>query len=1324
MALTRITNLITSTTGRVLYVNPDDFEATDIISNRGNSPLRPFKTIQRALIEVAKFSYVPGDGGQNDKFDQFTIMLYPGNHIIDNRPGSATASISALTDNSLYDIQNSNNVLYQFNSVRGGVIVPRGASIVGMDLRKTKIIPKFIPDPTATNNGTIQSDYPTTGIFNTSGDQATRLLTAIDDDTRSAIFRITGACYFWQFSIFDGDATIYTGAPNSSAQLTALSGNDALFSRHKLTVFEYACVADLTLYYQKLSNALSIPITDALGQRSEETRIVGPGGIQSDIIRLSSITYNTNIATATTVQSNGTTPLAHGFSIGNQVNVSNATSPLYNGSFRIVSLSSSAGTGTTIDQFSYQMAGIPSSNAVANTNTVLNCTLETDTVDSASPYVFNISLRSTYGMCGLHANGAFASGFKSMVVAQYTGISLQKDDRAYVRYCNGSYILGTGTSCNGATYNYLAHQDINSKYRKNWNHYHMKVSNNGYAQLVSTFAIGYSVQFLVESGGDMSITNSNSSFGANSLISKGFKGTTFTKDSFGIITDVIPPKSLSNISIQNISYLPLDLGLIRSVNDNSKLYLYGYNNLQLPPSTQILNYFIGGKTNDTISVDFVGNNNTIITKSDTIYPNGPSVKTATINTVSSPLKWDSTNSNWYLNVSSTNIGSYIVSGSTGPSPIAYIQRKPDNRTLNDKIYRLRLFIPNTSVNAGPPQKGFVIQPYNSGIGLASAYTNVFYIFDIETYQAFVPNSKDGIYYLTVLIGDIQVNNSYFDNKKFGQNINNLYPATDIDNLVDDPTATVSTADIQQIGLVNVDDSSRSITRESINLWKTNSSISISTNANIGDTETRKISVGAGISVELRRPSILRAGNQTFEYTGYGPGNYSTAFPSRQTRILTASETLYSQSLQESGGVSFYSGLNSNGNLYIGNIVIDPVTGTSTTVNNPTTSQDGGNTAIFTGVTIKNTLNVIGGPNNNATSIFSGPILVNNKLGLSGNLEINSNYSSTSPFTGVRFNAVVANSPTVIPVFDVKVNNSSRFKVNSDGGIVINGPLTGTGISTAVTTGSRNGLSVQTGSNGSGLSYDPNSGIFTYGLPSLQQVTDSGSSTNRAIIIQNTTSSNSTDSGALRVLGGIGIGGALYAGGDIVGASVSSAGAISGSSLSVGSGAITGGSLNVSLGAITGGTITGTTFVGNGTIPVGGIIMWSGSISSVPTGWALCNGSNGTPDLRDRFIVGAGNSYNPGNTGGANNVTLDLTQIPSHTHPVTDPGHTHLTANTSVAINNGGGYGAGSGSGLGPIGNTTITASAFTGIGVGNTGGGQAHENRPPYYALAFIMRTV
>lgn len=153
----------------------------------------------------------------------------------------------------------------------------------------------------------------------------------------------------------------------------------------------------------------------------------------------------------------------------------------------------------------------------------------------------------------------------------------------------------------------------------------------------------------------------------------------------------------------------------------------------------------------------------------------------------------------------------------------------------------------------------------------------------------------------------------------------------------------------------------------------------------------------------------------------------------------------------------------------------------------------------------------------------------------------------------------------------------------------------------------------------------------------------------------------------------------------------------------------------------------------GIVPTGGIIMWSGSVVSIPGGWALCDGSNGTPDLRGRFIVGAGGAYSPGNTGGAETVTLDATQIPSHTHSVnlttsSDGSHTHgyFQAPTwAVAYSSGTITRAYLGSGTTPPTRSTDAAGVHSHSVNGNTGSagsGAAHENRPPYYALAYIMR--
>ena len=88
MPLSRLENFLKNAEGNILYVNPSDFDATDSIENKGNSQTRPFKTIQRALIEAARFSYQSGQN--NDKIDRTTILAYPGVHYIDNRPGSVS----------------------------------------------------------------------------------------------------------------------------------------------------------------------------------------------------------------------------------------------------------------------------------------------------------------------------------------------------------------------------------------------------------------------------------------------------------------------------------------------------------------------------------------------------------------------------------------------------------------------------------------------------------------------------------------------------------------------------------------------------------------------------------------------------------------------------------------------------------------------------------------------------------------------------------------------------------------------------------------------------------------------------------------------------------------------------------------------------------------------------------------------------------------------------------------------------------------------------------------------------------------------------------
>jgi len=588
MGLSRLDNFLKSVRGNIIYVDPNSLDSTDSVQNVGSSLARPFKTIQRALIESARFSYQ--QGLNNDRFGKTTILLYPGEHIIDNRPGwipdgannfrlrsgEVSSDFDQFTLTTSFDLTNPNNQLYKFNSIHGGTIIPRGTSIVGLDLRKTKVRPLYVPKP---DNDNIE---------------------------RSCIFRVTGACYIWQFSLFDAD-------PNGNCYVD-YTGNQFVpnFSHHKLSCFEYADGVndvsiddsfqtfstnrtDLEIYYEKVGiaygqssgRAITPDYPDSgfdMQPSIDEFRIVGSTGVTIGItsIRAGNGILATKIVTVTTASE------VIGLDVDTPFRIQGVPSSEYNGQF-VVSDKLSA------TELEYQVQNPPLNPlpAVAGSSLVL----QSDTVTSASPYIFNISLRSVFGMCGLVADGSKATGFKSMVVAQFTGIGLQKDDSAFVVYdsTSGTYQDSTVPGNENLSNNSRA------VFKPDYRNFHLKVINDSYIQAVSVFAIGYADQFLVESGGDMSITNSNSNFGAKALVAQGFRKNAFPQDDQGYITHIIPPKEFSKTK-KTIEFNAIDVAATVGVASTGHLYLYAQTNSDVAPENVLEGYRIGAKENDTLNV--------------------------------------------------------------------------------------------------------------------------------------------------------------------------------------------------------------------------------------------------------------------------------------------------------------------------------------------------------------------------------------------------------------------------------------------------------------------------------------------------------------------------------------------------------------------------------------------------------------------------------------------------------------------------------------------------------------------------------------------------
>ena len=828
MGLSRLDNFLKSVRGVILYVDPNSLDSTDSIENQGNSLTRPFKTIQRALAESARFSYQRGL--DNDRFGKTTILIYPGDHLVDNRPGwipDGTGNFrlrSGVTSGDFpawdlitnYDLTSTNNALYKLNSIHGGVIIPRGTSLVGLDLRKTKIRPKYVPNPV---NNNIE---------------------------KSTIFRVTGACYFWQFSIFDGDPNgqVYTDYTSN-----LLVPN---FSHHKLTCFEYADGkndvnikdifqtystdrTDLEMYYEKIGLAYGQASGRAIEPdypsagldiqpKIDEYRIVGPtsGEVGISSIKSGNGVISSNIITVTTTSS------IAGLDVDTGFRIRGISASGYNGQFAVSERLSST-------QFTYQVQNAPIDSLPDPTGASL--TLSTDTVTSASPYIFNVSLRSVFGMCGLLADGSKADGFKSMVVAQFTGIGLQKDDNAFVVYNETTGLYDDNTASGNETIS----TNSRAVHKPEYKNFHIKATNNAFLQNVSIFAIGFAEHFITESGGDQSITNSNSNFGSRALISDGFRDSAFPQDDVGFISHVVPPRQIDSNEV-SFEFNAIDVSKTVGVASTGHLYLYNQKNIDVPPANVIEGYRVGARQNDQIRVLIPVNGTVSEYVSRIIMPNSQtsSEKTATvgrsvagINSITNstitftfshpflngesirifsdngylpdgispnqtyyaitdanvssgittnvdiklaktaadaisystsnltnisfnnnggkltivsrvsdknsgdighPIQYNTTENQWYINVSSAatenTIYSTIISlGTTSlgsATPRTFMKRIQDNRNSVDTLYRVRYVIPsNSEITARPPTEGFVIQESSTSIGSTSG--------EIQTY---------------------------------------------------------------------------------------------------------------------------------------------------------------------------------------------------------------------------------------------------------------------------------------------------------------------------------------------------------------------------------------------------------------------------------------------------------------------------------------------------------------------------------------------------------------------------------------------------------------
>ena len=338
--------------------------------------------------------------------------------------------------------------------------------------------------------------------------------------------------------------------------------------------------------------------SDGFTSRRPEFEIVG--AFAADPLKITDIISGDGTTPSRVITA--TTEVPHQLNQGTPIRISGVSDSKYNISTKVQSVDPNNNL-----KFTYIIESNPASiDPDPSISGAEKVTVETDTVSGASPYIFNISMRSVWGMNGMHTDGSKATGFRSMVVAQFTGVSLQKDDRAFVKYnpSTRNYSdnitinevtggdLSAGSSSSGTVY----HLDSGAIYRKDWNSTHIRMSNDAILQIVSVFAIGYNKHFSAETGSDASITNSNSNFGQLALTSSGFKKDAFRKDDKVFISHVIGPRTVES-SEETIDWI----GIANTIsNSETRLYLDGFENPKVKPPILTQGFRIGAKANDKL----------------------------------------------------------------------------------------------------------------------------------------------------------------------------------------------------------------------------------------------------------------------------------------------------------------------------------------------------------------------------------------------------------------------------------------------------------------------------------------------------------------------------------------------------------------------------------------------------------------------------------------------------------------------------------------------------------------------------------------------------
>lgn len=306
-----------------------------------------------------------------------------------------------------------------------------------------------------------------------------------------------------------------------------------------------------------------------------------------------------------------------------------------------------------------------------------------DTTAGASPYIFNVSVRSEYGMGGAFWDGAKLSGLKSMVCANFTGTNQQKDMRCWQVYENGAWVTLTNTPQDYQKY--INADPDNVRRHPTRQTRHISAINNAYIQKVSIFGIGQGEVTMVDSGGEITDNGGNSTFGGCSALAKGYKNFASNKDKNWVVSRIRVPL---NISEKTSNIRRIQLGFVASVSGSTITLLSGL--------------ALGDSTTNPAVLESLGYSFASSTRIWIENPDG-----ADWSTTLSASAWSSSSpANIGITGAPLQSGTNVPAGDDALGCRVYLRRLVDTRTVAER--RCSLVLSNTT-SARLPQRNTVLQ---------------------------------------------------------------------------------------------------------------------------------------------------------------------------------------------------------------------------------------------------------------------------------------------------------------------------------------------------------------------------------------------------------------------------------------------------------------------------------------------------------------------------------------------------------------------------------------------------------------------------------------